>query len=237
MPLSVTNRQSCVGDGKGFTLVELLTVIAVVAILAVILIPVVGDIRMRSLMTKSTSNLRQYYLGADLFRIENGGRLVPGEINDRSGNLPNGHWFSGILCSYMGYEKRQELEKAMVCPAYENPGGGRWAPVGYGINDQPGLDSQDSIRSSNRIWVQRSGKPDGWTTDFRAEQITHSDKRMLFCVSDEWQVGGGRATSFPDFDRFGGDKAPVVFFDGHTDSLNADQMYYAINDPQNLNAH
>jgi general secretion pathway protein G len=56
---------------RGFTLVELLTVIAIVAILAGIIIPVVGNVRKKAAMTTSLSNLRQLGNATLVFAAEN----------------------------------------------------------------------------------------------------------------------------------------------------------------------
>lgn len=59
----------------GFTLVELLTVIAVVGILAAILIPVVGSVRESARKTECASNLRQMGVSLRLYAADNRGFL------------------------------------------------------------------------------------------------------------------------------------------------------------------
>ncbi|RRJ96117.1 prepilin-type N-terminal cleavage/methylation domain-containing protein [Opitutaceae bacterium TAV4] len=59
----------------GFTLVELLTVIAIIGILAGILIPVVGTVRAKARMSTSLSNLRQLGTAVQIFITDNRGTL------------------------------------------------------------------------------------------------------------------------------------------------------------------
>lgn len=56
----------------GFTLVELLTVIAVIAILMAILIPSVSTVRRRAAISKTRSQFSQYATAYELFRAEMG---------------------------------------------------------------------------------------------------------------------------------------------------------------------
>ncbi|EIP99175.1 prepilin-type N-terminal cleavage/methylation domain-containing protein [Opitutaceae bacterium TAV1] len=61
----------------GFTLVELLTVIAIIGVLAGILIPVVGRVRESARTVQCTSNMRQIGTAVRLFMTENKGIAPP----------------------------------------------------------------------------------------------------------------------------------------------------------------
>ncbi len=56
----------------GFTLVELLVVVAAVAILASLLLPALAAARQRALATRSLSNVRQLGLGMNLYALDHG---------------------------------------------------------------------------------------------------------------------------------------------------------------------
>jgi len=70
---------------KGFTLVELLTVIAIIGILAAIIIPVVGNVRSSARTAQGVSNLRQIAIATLAFSGENKGRLPEANANAANG--------------------------------------------------------------------------------------------------------------------------------------------------------
>ncbi|MGE9290216.1 MAG: type II secretion system protein, partial [Puniceicoccales bacterium] len=59
----------CKQNRKGFTLIELLTVIAIIGILAAIIIPAVGNVRVKAAQAASASNLKQIALAYNNFAI------------------------------------------------------------------------------------------------------------------------------------------------------------------------
>lgn len=73
---------------RGFTLIEMLAVIAIIAVLAAILIPVLGAARNSVHKSKCANNQRQLAMGALAYAYENNGRLP---ATDRS-VTPNVRW-------------------------------------------------------------------------------------------------------------------------------------------------
>lgn len=105
------NRQA-----KGFTLVELLTVIAIIGILAGILISVVGKIRSSGRSVQCVSNLRQIHMTIVSHAQENKGVLVAGH-----NYTTNKDWYqkTSALAAYMpgtGIAAGVTLQQIAVCP-------------------------------------------------------------------------------------------------------------------------
>lgn len=72
----MNNRISKLKRSKGFTLIEVLTVIAIIAILSAILVPTVTQMRETARKTKDLNNLRQIINASLLFASQNNERFV-----------------------------------------------------------------------------------------------------------------------------------------------------------------
>ena len=70
------NRNSTLNRSEGFTLIEVLTVIAIIAILSAILVPTVTQMRETARKTKDLNNLRQIINASLLFASQNSERFV-----------------------------------------------------------------------------------------------------------------------------------------------------------------
>jgi prepilin-type N-terminal cleavage/methylation domain-containing protein len=131
---------------RGFTLVEVLTVIAVISIILGLMIPVIGDVAAHSRCLQGQTNLRTMGHAARTWCIEHNGRFPPGMLtgtdeDSTSGDVRCWDWWTrtndnqfarpGLLWEYTDHP-----DQVLQCPAYE--GNDQWAgpdlPTGYNYN-------------------------------------------------------------------------------------------------------
>ncbi|MGD0077503.1 MAG: prepilin-type N-terminal cleavage/methylation domain-containing protein [Sedimentisphaerales bacterium] len=93
----------------GFTLIELLVVISIISLLMAVLLPSLNRARMQAKKITCANNLKQLYIGMNLFASDNGGQLPLNE---------SGYWLWDIAYSTSNYIIRTGAEKPMFyCPA------------------------------------------------------------------------------------------------------------------------
>ena len=105
----------------GFTLIELLVVIAVIAILAAILMPVLGEAKIRAQSLQCVNNMRQLMLGWQVYADDDKGFYPP---NASGGNVHpsvgvdsiNPSWVAGVLSTSTDPDNTNK--DLLVGPAY-----------------------------------------------------------------------------------------------------------------------
>jgi prepilin-type N-terminal cleavage/methylation domain-containing protein/prepilin-type processing-associated H-X9-DG protein len=95
----------------GFTLVELLAVIAIVGVLAAILISVVGSMRATAKTTVCMSNMRQLGVGTQLYLVDNQNVMYPHSVNQGQ------YFWHHFLRPYVGKAADGAANReALYCP-------------------------------------------------------------------------------------------------------------------------
>lgn len=207
----------------GFTLVELLTVVAILAVLAAILIPVTNAILANSGMSRNLSNLRSLQGANMLYAMDNNGKYVPVGTFDETGAYRN-HW-------------------------HRNP---EFAPVYLGVADiyawpEELISPRATLRDADgHLMIERSygynytglggyGVPDT-SRNATLNQVFQPTKTLAFADALDWQIQINGANKYSGVEevsnlnnnsaiayRYNG-KAGVVFFDGHTKMLSRDEV-------------
>ncbi len=207
----------------GFTLVELLVVMAIVAILVALVAPFVARSMERARAAHCASNLRQLGSAMISMSTEYGGRLPP--VRDMEGFGMHGRvWFARLGLYLKGLDSSDpnqsiqplDLPDIFFCPTYrrvwDDPNPTHWNQLGYGMN----------------IRLVEGAAPT--TEDFvTLSRIADHSRRVL--LADEWawnwNVHANNISSYvsPDHElRRGGrhdDASNVLFVDGSVQRVQA----------------
>ena len=128
---------------RGFTLIEMLTVIAIVAVLAGILIPAIGMVRERSMAAKSASNFRQVFAAHMLYSSDHKGRILSSESAEAQEEL--------------GWSKAPNFMEALDGLGYldESKGGGCYVAELYDFHKGEGHELDDELGGLRNIGQNR----------------------------------------------------------------------------------
>lgn len=238
---------------RGFTLVELLIVIAIVAILVALVAVVLRGTNVAAERTRTVSNMRQAAMGILQYSAENGGFLPNGDLGtkpDGTGGNRGLIWVNAIA-PYIG---RPELQNRVINDwGWEGITGefrrDVWVsgnllskqagsamtelercraktqdPIGgIGYNVYPSAEN-GSLGTHNANW----GRP---APKFALASITYQPFRLLLATSYDWHLVGDDARAFH---RFGRNKAAIVYFDGHVEIADPTRYARAISHPDQL---
>lgn len=252
------------GYRQGFTIVELLIVVAIISILAAVSIPSAGRALESSRSAKCLGNLRQIGVAANAYLADNDGKLVPALEYDGAASANNARAWRVLLMPYLQVKKTGL--KIFSCPS--DPTEARrtdfsfgettgLVPASYGISQMyyygvggetlpyPGLHSYESYKRDYRasslkkpsatIFVADIGRPDSVSAP--VTQWTEKNRTISAANFGFGRVPGLWASGdWALYPRHTGGKCHVLFYDGHTASLDlqTDLIDHKIGDPQCL---
>ena len=234
---------------RGFTLIELMVVVAIIGIIISILLPVISAARESGRSTYCSNNLRQLYIANDLYSIDNGSYVAAAPEfyknkkrwhGERSSKNEPFDGSKGPLVPYLGVSK-----KVRQCPSFHGFRSGddsnafEASTGGYGYNGV-GVGSRAYILGLNSRGFENGMLP---------AAIKEPDQTIMFadaalaqpygnpdylieysfaepCYSVDWK---GRETSHklnPSIHFRHRKKANVVWCDGH---ISAERMTADVN--------
>lgn len=202
---------------KGFSLIELLTVIAVLGILGGIITVAVGSARRMAHSAECTSNLRNLGMGLNLYAQNNHGKLpTAGNYNTVPGVGENKSWMLA-LSEFMEQKFPGENEKTMfLCPSAVETYPNGVARRTYGMN-AAGTGADVEMRVGSFL------KPTSTVLLMDTVHLSDGDGQYAF--------GAGSYERFADWRH--GDSLNALFVDGHVENIQraneADLGEYVLN--------
>lgn len=206
---------------RGFTLIEILVVVAIIGFLAALSIPAINATMKRAQNVKSINNLRQISTLSALYTADNDGTFLPGKFRkDSDGSF---HQWQVALAEYITKQQidgiwnlpnfsttplRMKSEFAILAsPSFKLDPNAFWE-TGYGINMSIGL-PEDT----------RPNTAESWGRMYRTSEVTALSKRPLIF---EWPIWNAHS-SFTSADYakalepYG--QINILFCDGHVGSV------------------
>jgi len=193
---------------RGFTLVELLVVMAIIGLLAGILFPILGSVRAAARRTVCQANLKQLYVAFELYAANWDDTLpCPGGL---PGDLT--YWAQEHGGGIDAYLKNQGMGLGSVycCPCYTGNWKSQWSPRTYGMNSflrqPPDVSFPASIGILAGIATTRIKTPSRTILLYEGIPGDSTNRRLgegyvYRCGNWEWVRGYARRRHWQDGDK------------------------------------
>lgn len=208
----------------GFTLTELLTVIAIIGVLAGILIPVVGRVRESAAIATCSSNLRTLHQASALYVADHKGEYPP---NHGTMKTPATAWWQELFPAYCS------ASETFRCPGDDTGFSGTYketwsrndltlpnGKISYGAAGHVG-----AVTNGTRLDFKAMGKKTNIITrpaiSVLYTEHQNADKRL----GETWYHAAPRWPSEVTYPHR--DKANLVFMDGHVALMSESEVVAA----------
>lgn len=204
---------------SGFTLIELMVVVAIIATIAAMLMPAISMVQGSARSLKCGSNLKQVYIGALAYAQDHEDSLPPAHLN--FGGTFDQFWFDRVAPyadtgekgaaagnKNYGINRTFRLKRTSVvwgCP--NNPY--LRSPVTNANNYRVGYGMNHQLQRPVNTRVSFNYHPTNYAV-FKTASLTHTSTRPLFCDSQEARYLTNSSTKPRHKGKLAG-----VFCDGH----------------------
>lgn len=201
----MTSRRQKLRRHEGFSLVELLVVVAILAILVALLLPSLTRARERSKRVGCANNLRQWHSGAMLYGNDYTG-ILPGIVMWDLHEMLHGGYPEGV---YVNWARSMTTEmfkyipsKLMFCPsrkmnvtsAYPLPNPiGYWGQISYWMYMGLTADSEPGgvVNYTNGYCRQGYGN--------HVNRVDKLNAKQILAIDRSWAIRGGTGAYDPSF--------------------------------------
>ena len=181
---------------KGFTLVELLIVIAIIAILAALLLPVLSRVIEKSRQGNCKSNLKQLFLGLAIYKQEFGDNIRYPDANG-----------AGFLTRLYQHDTKDVGWKLYICPST--------ADTSNKGEDLKEIKNEDDDMTNACSYA---GRKNG-TAGVYPALIASENKALTTIASDDFDQPTGQELNHPKLANF-------LFLDGHVENIRIEHEDY-----------
>lgn len=168
-------------NSAGFSLVELLTVVAIIALLIALLLPALKEAKESARVTRCAANQRQLRSAALAYSIDFGDLIVPYGLSGSNGR----YWRFG-LDPYLGHKKPPDATKSFDDPVWDCP----THPSEYnaaGVKPYTRWDSRTSYAANTVMVMPSSSSNNRLPTN--AMVVRPGDKFLLVEVRTDVSTG------------------------------------------------